>query len=280
MSAAGSYDPRRGPGGFEAEMARLRAQALLSWPQEARLLQWLGLRDGMDVLELGSGPGYVTEQLLHLLRTASITAVEIDPEMIARATNTLGDAAERVRFVQASAFDTGLPSGSFDFAIARFLFQHLKVPATGAREALRLLRPGGKLAVIDIDAALWGISQPTDPRLAPIHARAAQLQQAGGGDRAIGRRLWRILKAAGFTDLRLEAFVYHSDELGLDAFHPQLEPGRLVGAVEQGYITAQEYALVQEGYRRFRASPDAFILMVGLLACGTRPEDASPSGAS
>jgi ubiquinone/menaquinone biosynthesis C-methylase UbiE len=252
-------------------MARLRAQALLSWSQEARLLHWIGLRDGMSVLEMGCGPGFVARALLDLLPNASLTALDSDPAMLERARGYLGDAAGRVRFVQASALDTGLAPESFDFVIARLLFQHLADPVAAAREALRLLRPGGQLAVIDIDAALWGIASPMDQRLAPIHARAARAQAAEGGDRAIGRRLWRILKQAGFAQPRLEAYVYHSDELGLDAFRPQMDPARIYPAVEARYITAQEYTAVEASTRRFFASPDSFVLMVGLLAHGTRP---------
>ena len=64
MQPAGSYDPERGHLGVTAELARLEAQVRVSWPQEERLLRAIGLRDGLEVLEVGCGPGFFTERLL------------------------------------------------------------------------------------------------------------------------------------------------------------------------------------------------------------------------
>lgn len=270
QSASYQFDQEhRDPG---SELQRLRAQTLLSWPNEARLLAWLGLRDGLSILELGCGPGFVTEQLLHWLPSSPITALDADPEMLALATRYLEPiAAGRVAYVPASVTDTGLPDNSFDFAIARYLFQHLADPLAAARETLRLLKPGGKLVVIDIDAALWGIVEPIYPQLQAIYAKTGQARR--GGNRRIGRRLWRILKAAGFHAVELEAFVYHSDDLGLEPFLPQLDPDRLLRALKSDQISLPEYATAHALFRQFQAAPDAYVLMVGLMACGEKGQD-------
>ena len=46
---------------LEKEIERLRGQVMWSWEKEARNLGWFGLHDGMSILELGSGPGFVTD---------------------------------------------------------------------------------------------------------------------------------------------------------------------------------------------------------------------------
>jgi ubiquinone/menaquinone biosynthesis C-methylase UbiE len=268
---AGSYRAPEQLRGLASELERLRAQVHLSWQREARLLGWLGLRDGMRVLELGCGPGFVTEQLLALVPRATLTALDADAELLGHARRLLAGNA-RVRFIQASAQATGIADACFDFVLARYLFQHLPDPGAVAREALRVLRPGGRLVVVDLDAALWGIVDPAFPEVLPIYAKTGRAQAARGGDRLVGRRLWRILRASGFAQVELEAFVYHSDALGLEAFAPQMDPDRLLSAVRGGFITPEEHAQVQAAYRRFLASPNPYVLMIGLVACGERPK--------
>jgi ubiquinone/menaquinone biosynthesis C-methylase UbiE len=258
-------------GGIEHELNRLRAQVELSWRQESRLLQWLGLRDGTRLLELGSGPGFFTESLLALLPTASITSVDTDPLMLREACRLRQAAPDRLHLLCSSALATGLKTSSFDFAVARLLLQHLRSPLAAACEALRVLKPGGRLAVIEVDASLFGIVEPMDPRLGAIHAKAGRRQARAGGDMVIGRKLWRILRAAGFGDVQLDAFVYHSDELGVAAFQPQLDPDRLRPALEEGYITRQEFELIRAANERFMVEPRAYIMMVGLICSGRKP---------
>jgi ubiquinone/menaquinone biosynthesis C-methylase UbiE len=233
-------------------------------------LRRLGLRDGMEVLELGCGPGFVTERLCAGWPASAVTAVDLDPEMLRRARASVPSDG-RARFVVADAMATGLPAQHYDFAIARYLFQHLRDPVAAAREALRILKPDGTLAVIDVDAALWGIADPVFPEVQAIYAKTGRAQAARGGDRLVGRKLWRILKAAGFTQLELDAFVYHSDALGLAPFASQLDPDRLLPFVRDGSITEEELSLVRDAHHRFLAAPDPYLLMVGLLASGKRP---------
>ncbi len=273
MTAVNSYRIEQENRDVAGELERLRRQATLSWQQEARLLRWIGLADGMCLLELGCGPGYVTEQLAADWPGLSITALDHAADLLAQAVERLG--SSRVTWVQDSAESTSLAPAQFDFVLARYLFQHLPDPAAVAREAYRLLRPGGCLAVIDIDDGFWGAAQPSYPQLPAIYAKAGVAQAERGGDRFIGRKLYRLLQSAGFQAVELEAFVYHSDALGMEPFLPQLSPDRLLVAVRSGAISPREFALAQALFHHFLAAPDAFVLMAGLLAHGHKPHDAA-----
>lgn len=55
-----TYIIRHATWGFQAELERLKVQALMGWKKEFRNLSWYGLQNGMKVLQLGSGPGFVT----------------------------------------------------------------------------------------------------------------------------------------------------------------------------------------------------------------------------
>ena len=272
--ARGSYRVEDQLHGVGSELERLRAQALLSWREESRLLRFLGLSDGMDILEIGCGPGYVTSNLLAWLPTARLTAIDADRAMLDRARAEVGAGAQRVRFVEGRAEELPLPDAQADFVVARYLFQHVPDPGAVARDALRVLKPGGRLAVIDLDGALWGTAAPTFPEVMPVYAKTGRAQAALGGNRLIGRELFRILRDAGFSDVQLDAFVYHSDAKGLEAFGPQLDPDRLLPMVKRGVITGAEFELVRRAHDTFMATPGAYVMMIGLLASGARPAQA------
>ena len=53
--------------GFNNEVDRLKAQVQLGWEKEFRTLKWLGLKDGMNILDVGAGPGVYCEKLLENL---------------------------------------------------------------------------------------------------------------------------------------------------------------------------------------------------------------------
>jgi len=271
VSGSGSYEVDPTGEGLDAELERLRLQAQAGWPQELQALRRAGLGTGDRILELGSGPGYVTTRLLDAFPVAHVTAVEIDAQMLGRAAAVTAPYGDRVAHVRASADDTGLPPDSFDFAVARYLFQHLEEPQAVAREALRLLRPGGTLAVIDVDGELWGVAQPATPEVGPIYAKAGRRQAARGGDRLIGRKLPRLLTQAGYEDVQLDAFVYHSDDVGLEPFIAQMHPSRLLPEYRDGLISASEWDTLHSAFKRFVEDRDALVLALGLVACGRKP---------
>jgi len=273
MTKSGSYEASTTHPNLESEIQLLQAQVLLSWEKEARTLAWFGLQDGMSVLELGSGPGFFTEKLLGLLPNSSITAVEINPVLTKWAEQYLqGKASERLRIVEASIMDTRLPDNSFDFAVARFIFQHLPDPVGAAKEVLRVLKPGGKLVIIDTDKDLFWILEPPIPELQPIMKKVLQVQAAKGGNGLIGRMLWRIFQAVGFQNLDLETIVLHSDVLGIEVFLSQLDPARLMPMVQAGLLSEQEVESLRTSHTKFLTSPDPFILMLWLMACGEKPQ--------
>ena len=70
--------------------------------------------------------------------------------------------------------DTGLEGNQFDFAYARLLFQHVSDPIGAAKEIWRVLKPGGKLIINDIDDELFGPLQPPIPELSLVVERFGQ----------------------------------------------------------------------------------------------------------
>lgn len=261
-----SYDPAVILGGFEQELGRLQAQAALSFDIELECLQRLGMRDGVTLLELGCGPGAVTSRLRRAFPNSAIVALDANASLLARAENLKLD---RVTFVEADVCSTGLAGGTFDFILSRYLYQHLADPAAAAVEALRLLRPGGCHTVIDIDDDLWGI---VEPRMGTSRAFAqhAAAQTHRGGDRHVGRRLWRILRDSGYAGVALDLVNYHSDALGKNAFLPQLDPERLLACIDPRQLRLEDIAVLHAALADWKSDPSGFVLFVAFVASGRK----------
>jgi len=270
-SESSSYDPEALGRSFRDEIERLAAQAQLSWRTEQRRLAALGVVDGQRVLEPGCGPGIITERLASWLPASAVVALDHDPRMLGLARDRLSRFGARVSLHQAAAATTGLPAHTFDVAISRYLFQHLPDPVAVAAEIRRVLRPGGFHVVIDIDDGLWGLCEPMMVEFAGWHRLRAKSQGARGGDRFRGRRLARILEAAGYARVELDVFAYHSDQVGVPAFAAQLAADQFLPLLEQGLLTLEDYLRAQILVQRFQRSPDAFVLSIGFVAYGEVP---------
>ena len=226
----------------------------------------------MNILEVGSGPGFITEQLLIDLPHSHITSLEIDDTLIQRAKQPLSNYSEvQLEFVQGSVYHTGLPDNSYDFVIARMLFLLLQNPIEASKELLRVLKPGGKLVIIDIDDGLWGAIEPEIKELPQVLKIFAELQKLGGGNRYIGRSLLKILKESGYENLDMEAIVKHSELLGMDIFKPQFDVKRLNGLYKKGIIDKELYDRFQEVYDNVFQSKNSCAMLIFIMACGTKP---------
>jgi len=259
---------------LESELKRLRLQQELTWQKESRLLQWFGLEDGMTILELGCGPGLTTEMLLRLLPNCSVTAIDADPVALDLAQQHLEAQGlmSRVNLVRASTDDTSLASSSYDFAMARLLFQHLSDPSPTVQEVFRLLKPGGGFSVTDTDGELFWLIDPPLLDLNAISRKLSHAQKLQGGNRLVGRHLWRLLKVGGFEELSLESIIASSDELGLEKFLYQIDPNLLLDLVNLGMMTSEEWEEICSLREQFLQSPDPIILMQWLICYGQKKQ--------
>ncbi|HXU00704.1 MAG TPA: metalloregulator ArsR/SmtB family transcription factor [Polyangia bacterium] len=118
-----------------------------TWEALARGL--IGLCDLGDVLDAGAGDG-ATAQLL-APRARSITCVDVSETLIDAARVRLAGHAN-VRAEVADLHALPFPDASFDQVLLLNVLTHLRAPARALVEVARVLRPGGRIALVTLDA--------------------------------------------------------------------------------------------------------------------------------
>jgi SAM-dependent methyltransferase len=209
MASGGSYRLREHYRDVGAELARLEAQAAHIWPKEAEVLRRRGFPIDGRLLEVGCGPGFLTERLLELVGNGSVTAIDNDPEMVALARRRVGG-LDRVEVLEGSVHALEFADATFERATARLVLQHLHDPEAALAELQRVLRPGGRLFITDVDGGWQLLLHPEPPHLDEVAAAFERLRSRRGGNPKIGRLLPRLLLDAGFADLALDVVAIHS----------------------------------------------------------------------
>jgi ubiquinone/menaquinone biosynthesis C-methylase UbiE len=205
----------------------LRSQTFdLSWGHkirtDAELACWANLfkrhgaiAPGSRVLELASGTGEVTRALLHL--GAEIDAIDLCEPMLARARakhDATRHAAACVRFHLGDAENTMMPSAVFDTVVSRHLVWTLTDPATAFADWFRVLRPGGRLVIVDGDWVSSSFKSRLFKRLSSLVDRMQGVQphwDQGAHE--------RIMAQLPFCDgLRPDVLVPFLEKAGFAAF--------------------------------------------------------------
>jgi SAM-dependent methyltransferase len=155
------------------------------------LLPWvLGDDDlGDDVLEIGAGPGLVTDLLVE--RAPRVTAVELDTDLADALRARLADDS-RVEVVTADATALPLPADRFSAAACFTMLHHIPDPVLQDRalvELARVLRPGG---------LLLGTDGEDTPKRRALHEGDVFVPIDPGG---FGARM----AAAGFVDVVVDS---------------------------------------------------------------------------
>lgn len=200
------------------ELQRLIKQAEVGWMLESKMLEKAGLREGMKTLDLACGPGVISSKMARVVKPAEVLGLDLNKDLI-KIANQYKEISglSNLRFQKANVYDLKLATNDFDFAYARFLYQHLEQPELVAPEVYNGLKPGGIFCILDIDDA-WLTIYPEPPRFSEFKEAAALGQKANGGDRYVGRKLAYYLKEAGFKNVSTEVHVISMKDLGIKSF--------------------------------------------------------------
>ncbi len=103
---------------------------------------------GQKILDLGTGTGALSRKLAE--QSCLVTGLDKSGPLIQQAMRMTGEESLAIRFIQATAEDTGLPDASFG-AVTASQAWHWFDGTRAAKEAMRVLKPEGTLAIIAYD---------------------------------------------------------------------------------------------------------------------------------
>jgi ubiquinone/menaquinone biosynthesis C-methylase UbiE len=132
-----------------------------TWMPIADVLNSLDLKPGMRAADIGAGTGYFAIPLAQQVGPdGKVFAVDLQPEMLdlLRAKLDQADGPRNVELRQGEAGSTTLNTASVDLVFLANVWHELDDPAAALKEAYRILRAGGQLAILD-----WRPDMPSPP---------------------------------------------------------------------------------------------------------------------
>jgi SAM-dependent methyltransferase len=248
---------------YDATFARASA------PFAEALLDAAGVGAGTRVLDLCCGTGVVTGAAVQ--RGAVPTGVDFSPAMLAEARR----AHPLLRFDEGDAEALPYPDHSFGAVVANFGIHHVPRPNKALAEALRVLRPGGRVAFTTWAAPAENIAWRLlfDAIRAHGDPLAANAPPSGGN---LGTReaALRLLDDAGFTGCRAEMVrrewvVGEVRDIVVALARGTVRTAALIGAQPANALPRIE-AAVAEAAAPYRRGDGFAVPIVAILASGTK----------
>jgi SAM-dependent methyltransferase len=166
---------------------------------------------GARVLELGSGVGAQTRIIAPRNPDARLTALDLSAVSLGQARHLADEQGlTNVSFVQGDVYRLPFPDATFDHVFICFVLEHLPEPVAALQRVRRMLKANGTLTVIEGDHGSCYFQPPSAEAWRVIQC-LIDAQARAGGDSLIGRRLYPLLRAAGYGSVSVSPRVVYAD---------------------------------------------------------------------
>jgi demethylmenaquinone methyltransferase / 2-methoxy-6-polyprenyl-1,4-benzoquinol methylase len=132
--------------------------AALSFGQDPRwrraLVEQVAPTSGARVLDVATGTGMVTAELLARCGDCSVVGIDQSTEMLAGARSRFA-ADQRVQLVEGQAEHLPFADASFDALTFTYLLRYVDDPPATLRELARVVKPGGRVASLEFGVPPW-----------------------------------------------------------------------------------------------------------------------------
>jgi arsenite methyltransferase len=209
----------------------------------------LAARSGDRVLDAGCGPGfYVAETLERVGPEGSVVGVDASKPMLALSAKRCEGHAN-VAFHEGDVTALPVADADFDRALSVQVLEYVADIPAALRELHRVLRPGGRALIWDVDWATvsWHSEDP---------ARMERFLRAWDEHLthpSLPRTLSASLREAGFEDVEMQAHAFATDDVGDETYAGALLPlmADFVGTGEARDWAAEQRELARLGRSYF-----------------------------
>jgi ubiquinone/menaquinone biosynthesis C-methylase UbiE len=225
------------------------------------------LRPGVELLDVGCGPGTITLDLAAAVAPGQVTGIEnVEPPLEAARAEAARRGDRTTRFELGDVMALPYADGSFDVVHAHQVLQHLADPVGALREMARVCRPGGRVVARDADyaAMAW---HPPSLELERWRATYRAIAHGNLAEPDAGRRLREWANAAALQDVTISASTWTYADQESCTWWGNSQADRISGeafshqASEFGLV-ASDIAAMADGWREWGSHPDAWFVIV------------------
>jgi trans-aconitate methyltransferase len=252
---SGSYPIERRAG----EIERLYVQGDAMAPDTEIMLDRIGVREGWTCLDTGCGPRGITPLLsARVGPTGRVVGLDRDAEFLAVAR---AQAAPNTEFRQGDAYGSDLSAESFDLVHMRFVASTAGDPVRLLKEAFRLAKPGGTVALQEPDGTTLNC-YPPHPAWDRLKAALLGAFRGVGADLELARALYFVVRQTSLEDVQYRTFLVgvRSGDPMVDYLPSTVESLRSA-IVRLGLISEAEFSGILEECRTHLRRPGVSFTM-------------------
>jgi len=247
--------------------------------QREELRRSLRAAPGETILDLGSGPGFLACELAQEVgATGRIVAVDISADMNAISSKRIAAAGlgDGVEILEGDATALALTDATFDAAVSMQVIEYLADPDAALHQLVRVLRPGGRLVIIDTDwdSLVWAA------RDRGLAARVAAAWNEHLPDPYLPRSLAPRLRAAGFEVKEIRILPILNTAYDATTFSYNIAPLIAAFVPGRGGVSEDEAAEWLNDLAELQNQGRYFFSVNRYLFAASRPRGGGPRSAT